>query len=412
MAAFGKDKSQLHGSFLQRAKRSMNKPKRGGGGGAPYFINRYKPPTQGSDMVRILPGNYPVPVVDEDAQAIVVDSEGQPVTEIYNYFQFTEHFHGGRKKSSICSAGPLANFKGKAAPCHACTRFWWEWEQRQANDSDHPKSMSKRDMWVFSVLVMMPFHKVEDKDETGQIKMNDRTGEPYTRWIQCDGRGCEHCKNNKETKRGHVQHWPMGRNHFNTLLAYAVELGKHCAECGNLDCVQDIAWVCQNPDCGEAVIDMTNTQLSDEDIKKITDEPMNCPACKHFDYLQDVYECSNCAKVRKSGRRASLFDVDLYVSRVEDPNGDSNATSLSITRFVGPKPIDNIYGKELREPLNLPKIYVPTSLERQISLFGPPPDRNSKEEEVEDEGGEGEEGGEGGENPPQRTPVNNARPYS
>lgn len=409
--AYGKDKSHLHGNFLQTAKRSMNKAKKGGGGGgAPYFVNRYKPPTQGSDVVRLLPGNYPVPLIDQENGVAILDEHGQQALESFNYFQFVEHFHGGKKKSSICSAGPLANFKGKAQPCHACTRFWWEWEQRQASgDKDKPRAMSKRDMWVFSVLVMMPFHKVEDTDENGQVRKNERTDEAFFKWLQCDGRGCEHCKNKKETKRGHVQHWPMGRNHFNTLVSYAVELGKHCVECAQMDCIQDLAWVCQNPECGEAVIDMTNTQLSDEDIAKITDQPMACPACHHLDYLQDIYECTNCAQSRRGGRRASLFDVDLYVTRVEDPNGETNGTSLSITRFVGPKPIDAIYGKELREPLNLPKIYVPTSLDRQIALFGPPPERDTEEDTQE--GDNGSEDTPEGDGAPKRTPVN-SRPYA
>ena len=83
-------------------------------------------------------------------------------------------------------------------------------------------------------------------------------------------------------------------------------------------------------------------------------------------------ECTQCGR----GEQATLFDFDLEVKRVETTEGNSKQTSLQILRAIGPKPIDPIYGEDLRKPLDLVKIFSPTPIQKQIELFGqvPPED--------------------------------------
>jgi hypothetical protein len=373
--AYGKNRDYLKTNFVQQARRTMTRSK-GERKGAPYYVNTYKPPTHGTDIIRLIPGQFQVPLIDPDKQDYLYDDNGQIVQNTLAYWPHIEHYHGTKKKSAICSAGPLSEFKGKGDPCVACDWFWWEWRKRNATgNKNSPRSMSRRDMWAFTVLVQAPFHKVEDLDEHGNVRMNTNTDKPYFSWRKCTGRGCEMCAAKKESKKGHIQHWPMGRDHFNTLLDYAVQLGKHCRVCSSQDCITELAWVCQHDDCGDAVIEMATTQLTDEQLDKMTSDMVTCPHCKRRTYLKCLFECSVCAMANppREGERATLFDVDLEVKRVEDPSGDSNRTSLSIIRALGPRPIDSIYGEDLRKSLDLPKIYTPSTLERQSALFDLPP---------------------------------------
>jgi hypothetical protein len=382
--AFGKQRPNMN--LRQRGKRSQQRVKRKGGG-APYFRNKYQPPLGVStDVIRLVPCKIKVPLISNEGE-LLLDENGQQAYDISPYLNYKSHFHGGRKKSCICSAGPLGDIKGKADPCEGCDWFWWEWDQRQASGQDKPNAMSRRDMWAFSVLVMADFHQMPDLDEHGNVKKNDKTGKAYYNWEKCAGRGCDGCAQGVKTKKGHRQHWSLGLAHFNTLLDYSLEVGAHCRICSQEDCITSLAWVCQNQECGEAVIDMSTTTLKDEEIDKLTSYTTTCPNCKVEGFLAEVFECSNCQKAGREGDRATMFDVDLTVKRVEASDG-GNQNILQITRSTAPKPIDSDFEEELRKPLALDKIFQPTELKRQIDMFDKAPER-------------GEPSG-------QRTPVNSA----
>ena len=104
--AFGKNKDHLRANFVQQARRTMNRPK-GERRGAPYFVNQYKPPTHGSDTVRLIPGQFSLIIVDHDNKCIMLDDNDAPVTETIPYWPYTEHYHGTMKKSMVCSAPRL-----------------------------------------------------------------------------------------------------------------------------------------------------------------------------------------------------------------------------------------------------------------------------------------------------------------
>lgn len=380
--AFGK---QHNMTLRQRARRATARPKRGGKGFAPYFVNKYQPPTKGYDLIRILPGSYTTPLVDEEAGELVTDDAGNIITDVNPWFQYVLYYHGGKKRSAIGSEGPLGKFKGKGDPCPAADWYWWEYRQRRENNSDKPNSMSRRDMSAFSVLVMAPFYKVPETNEDGSLRVNPNTNEPYYRWEKAPKRGnSQYDAKGYEKKQGHVMHWSLGFGHFNTLIEANTSLGEHCSNCGGRECIRDVAWVCQ--ECGEAVIEMSSTTLSDEDIDKMTSEACTCPHCGNKGYLEDVYECTEC----DNAARGTMFDFDLKVQRVESSDGGSQ-TALSIVEAIGPKPIDRAYGEDMRKGLELDKIFAPTDPKRQIDLFGQPP--------TDDDA-------------PKRTPSSGARPYA
>ena len=345
-------------------------PKTGQGkGGAPYFVNKYVPPDSGPpDIIRVIPAEIPTPRVDFDNKDYARDDEGNIIMDLLPYIKYVEYYHAVKNRSCIGSEGPLGDFKGKGEKCIAADWYWYEWRQRKANNSDKPNAMSRREKFALTVLVQAPFYKVPRVDDAGNIKQNPNTNEPYYDWVKGSKRGNDELAvGGYERKEGHLQHWSLGFSHWNTLTEYTDSLARHCRSCNSQDSIVPVALVCQH--CGDAVVEFDTTQLSDEDLEKVKSEPTACHSCGVVDYLEDMIRCENCGH----GEQATLFDFDLEVKRVKTAGETGNQTTLQIQRAIGPRPIDKIYGEDLRKPLPLDKIFAPTPVERQIELFGSPP---------------------------------------
>jgi len=359
---FGKDPTRLGrvpafgGSLNQRATAFKDHSRGPRTTRGRRFSDEYKPPMgpHALDVGRLLPGNYTVQIAG--------DEKGESLAEVQlEFFPFVEHFDGRTNKSSVCSGGPLHNFKGKRDDCRGCDMFY----EGLGAPKGTTKRMSKRDMFVFNFLHMAPYHKVESLDQnTGQIRVNER-GEPYYDWHPCEGRTCTACKAGKETKHGRVRPWPMGYSHFNTLIeAYNPLVGNSCASCGTKNSIRSIAWVCPVEGCGEAIIDLSTTTMTDADIAKIVMREIECPACKNRVMAQEMYECTACG----NARRASIFDVNIHVQRINNSKEGGNQTTLMVTDWSHPCPIDPSF-TEIAKPLPLDKMYAPTPLEVQDRLF-------------------------------------------
>lgn len=375
----------------QRMRRSTKRaPGTGGGGGRnlPTFVDRYIPPLDSApDMIRILRGEYPEPVIDPDARDFAIDETGKPLVDIVPYYKYVEYFHGTKKRGCIGSEGPLGAYKGKGDPCIAADWYWYEWRERQRTGSKNPNAMSRREKWALSVLVLAPFYKVPRTDQQGNLVVNPNTKEAYYDWAKGSRRANnEYEAAGYEKKQGHAMHMSLGYGQWNSLLEFQDTLGRHCRSCNTQDTIEEEAWLCRN--CGEAVIEMATTRLEDAQIKEMTQDEVTCPHCRHHGFLEELIHCRNCSK----GSRATLFDFDLEIQRVKVGSGDSKNTQLQITRAIGPKPIDATYPEEVRRPLDLVARFAPTPLDKQRELFGTPP---SDEEE---------------ETPVQRTPYNGGRP--
>lgn len=358
-------------NLRQQMKRGTKRPPKGGGGrsGAPYFVNKYVPPDNGpADIIRVIPGNFPTPRVDFDNKDFYRDDDGNIILDPLPYIKYVEYYHGVKNRSCIGSEGPLGDFKGKGEKCIANDWYWHEWRLRKAHNSDKPNSMRRSEKFAFTVLVQAPFYKVPRVGDDGQVKMNQTTNEPYYDWMKGSKRGTdEYATAGYERKEGHLQHWSLGFAHWNTLTEYTDSLARHCRTCGHQDSIEQVALVCQH--CGEAVVEFATTQLSDEDLDKVRSEPTQCPSCSVVDYLEDMIQCTNC----NQGEQATLFDFDLEVKRVKTAGDTGNQTTLQILRAIGPRPIETVYGDDLRKALPLDKIFTPATVEKQIELFGTPP---------------------------------------
>lgn len=348
--AFGKNNSNLASmpGFRQQARaQQAARPKFTGGGGS-IFRNRFQPSTEEPDSIRILRGHYEVEIGQQD---------GSILKQTLYYFPYTEHFHGGLKKSAICSAGPLGMFKGKGQPCLGHEIYW---EDRNNGKKHNQVRISMRELWAFTILHYAPYAKMEQRDDQGNIRTNDQ-GQPYWDWERVFPH--ERMKyQGKEMRDFNVMHWSLGFNHSNTLMEYDKEIGKSCKSCGGRDTIICEAWTCRN--CGEALIEPATTTFSPKEIDDLTAKQVRCASCGHEDFLQEIISCGQCS----NAARAEIFDVDLQVKRVK-PSDGGNQTTLMISSWSNPRPIDQRYA-EFARPLALDKIFQPTPYEKQVELFG------------------------------------------
>jgi len=348
--AFGKDRDALKKvtSLREAGNASRGRPRGGGGaGGWKRFQDQFKPNTVEPDTVRFLPGEYPYTQIHRDGSTEVL---------LLPYFVYTEHFDGRTNGSSICSGGAFADYKDKAEPCIGCDLFW-------ENGGKKGGRMSRREMKAFTILNLSTFHEVDQLDyKTGQVKMNDRTNKPYKEWVKCTGRRCDACASGKPTKKGHIQHYSVGFGHFGQIKDYAKMIGKCCKSCGTRNSIDELAYICGN--CKDAVIDMSTTHLSNEDIAKMVDGDVVCPHCRTEGLLEEIIQCSSC----DNPERAGIFDVDISIKKVAGPEG-TNQSTLMFTEFGPVCPVDPAFDVK---PMDFEGMFAPTTLEQQAQKFKVP----------------------------------------
>jgi len=368
--AFGKDPASLknvvpHGGSwkdqVARATRRVKKPQGTGGGGGAFWADKYQPSEHMSgDAVRVIHGAYQIDRVADDGETLY--------QEIIPWWEYREHFHGYLQKSAICSAGPFHMDRTRRNPCYGCDIFWEDFQIRKqkGKGANTPNRISMREMFVLTVLSMAPFHKIEQVDAMGNLKMSQKTNQPFWNWVKCSGPGCQGCIGNKETKQGHVQPWPMGRDHFLALNAYADYIGTSCTTCKGRGTLSTLTWKCSNLACQEVIVDLRTTTFTMEQINEVVKNPYPCQKCgTNAVPMEEVY-CANCTLQGQTPQRASVFDVDMQVKR--QASAEKKGTQLVVLATSDPKPIDDIYA-DMAKALDLPSKYKPTSLEQQAALF-------------------------------------------
>jgi hypothetical protein len=236
--------------------------------------------------------------------------------------------------------------------------------ERDHNGRKKQGRMSRREMYVFTVLDYGVYHNAPQTDAQGQIRYKDDNVTPWMNWEKCEGQGCQMCRQQLETRRGAARHWMLGWGHYQTLLDADKQIGKSCSNCRAADSIVGLAWTCAA--CGDAIVDMQTTQLKAKEIDELVGKHVQC-GCGYTGFAVEIIECKCCTGAGGAAKRATIFDVDMQVKRVKDPNG-GNATTLSISRWSTPGPIDPLF-TQFAAPLDLAKIYKPTPLDKQRELF-------------------------------------------
>lgn len=368
--AFGKteDRSHLAGTFTQQSSYSNKRPPRQEGGGKPYWIDNYQP-TENVDMVRLIPGSYSNEQVDA--------ATGNVVNSVLPWYLIVEHYHGSLKKGALCSAGPLRRTKGKRNPCVGCDIYWQDYAERERIKSEtgqkvqNPNRISMSEKKVMTVLDYSPYYEAEQIDSrTGRVRTNS-SGQPFMEWRKLYYAN-DPAAAGRNIKNGRALPWQLNFGQFEALRIYTkFNIGECCVGCSGYGTsmnkiLQTLQYVCKS--CRNPAIDARTTTLSPQQIEELFDNPFTCQACGHFNFLEEVVHCEQCAAKGTTPARASLWDVDIQVRMQKDPQSPTK-NILSILNHSQPRPIDPRF-LELAKPLDLPSMFMPTPVEKQKTIWG------------------------------------------
>ncbi len=371
--AFGKNPDQLNsvGTYGQASlgQQAGATARRGRGGSKkrrPYWAGNYdiSDNPQKPSRVRFLRGDY-------KQQVLVQDSADSNVLldDSFSYVMFRDHYHYGKKRGAICSAGPYYMDRDNRLACNGCDFFWSEQDavnEAKARGVVHKRAMSMHDQFVFSLFDYGFHFDLPQTGKDGQFRMNPRTQKPYTEWVKADNPH-DPAYAGHPWKEGHTWAWQIGKQYREILLSWQDVVGVHCTSCGNVNCVTSVGHYCANPQCRQLALD-PNSVMSDEQRKEMTSGLHQCAHCKQNTYLEEFVQCSHCTV----GKRATIFDVDMFMYKLR--SGD-NKTQLVIMSTGAPGPIttqDPAASADIK-PLDLMKKFAPSDLDEQYEQWGDPP---------------------------------------
>lgn len=368
MESFGKkpvDARNLNVSQMSQAQEHSHvydKP----GGNLFYFSNQFKPSILEKTKLRIIPSDYTVklPAVDARGQ-LVMGKDGKPELDTYEhvpYLPVNEHYNAAIKKGFICSGGPFHHHKKWADPCKGCEAYF-------AQKNATKKFMGKRSLNVVTVLILEDFAHAPLRNREGDVvfKKDTNPPEPLLNWVRLN-RGNRDSYAAYEKRDWNKQFWALSYDQWNTLVSYGANfIGNSCKSCCTRDSITTEAYTCKG--CGEAVIDMHDTRLTDPEISKITSSPVRCPACSVTDYLSPIINCNNCG----DAERAEIFDVNLNVSVKEDNRTDIKKTQLILDYDMAPLnpkffAINEPYKFPIASPMNALRQYAPLEFAKQDEM--------------------------------------------
>lgn len=290
-------------SFRRSVGREKRPGRRGSRGG---FRNRYIAPKDniGSPVV-FLPGEYPDPRPDQQVG-------GRPPAN--PYFLSRDHRKGIKGGQSaiidLCSAGwdPA-----QPQPCVWC-------HEKQAGDKNIDNGRDARQVFTLNLVHLVPYHLAPAVDrQSGQVRLNPKTNEPYMNKVMCEGKGCQHCREGHDLMFGAKKYLSVGRNHLENLRTIDADIGRMCSNCHE-GTVSTASFECE--ECGHVIIDCVNNAYTDKEIDGFASEVLTCPNCRHSSLAIETTLCSEC----QDPERTTLFDVVLWLRRT----GEKTDSALSL----------------------------------------------------------------------------------
>lgn len=368
--SFGKDDNHLSnvpgfgsgGTFGQQAAVASTRPTRRGSK-MPYWRNNFdlSENPAAPDRFRVLRGAY---------RQQILDADGNLMEDNFPFVILREHFHGSLQKGAICSAGPYYMDREKRQLCEGCTIFWEDYTERKAkkdrgDTSRGPNRISMMDKFAFTIWDYAYYFEMPQVDSnSGQFRMNPRTNQPYVDWVKARNPQDPQFAGRK-WKEGDLRPWAIGKTWKDTLVNWNVSIGNSCVSCGGRDTVQSRGWFCGNPQCRQLIFDPNSTTMSAEQQAEVTRRSYQCPHCGQKALPHEEVACVNCAQ----GKRAAIFDVDLYGFRQR--SGSGNQTQLVITGYSNPCVVQVADPEVLKsiKPMDLLKRFAPTPVEQQRTLW-------------------------------------------
>ena len=355
---FGKSQRTLASipSFRDQQRAVKRPPNTGGGGGGFYWATqlRLTDSVAGpADIIQLFRSQYEVKIATEDKTI---------ETSILSFVPFVEHGTkvNGQFRSAICSAGPLAHDRKLREPCYGCDRHW-----------EDKTSMSRNTKYGYTALHLHPYAKVPRRDrETNELKMNDRTNEPYYDWTRTSERQLRMDHKGFEVRDYMLAPLVLGYKDNETLSQWNLAVSTACRSCGGPEgSIDTMCWTCES--CGTTLLNPKETEYSPDEILQISESRNICAHCRHEGYLVEEIFCSHCP----DPVRADVYDVKLHMRQPKD-TATGKRGGLTIVKWDAPAALDK---KFLTSPgegkppafhqLDLVKLFAPPPTERQEEIF-------------------------------------------
>lgn len=359
IGGYGASSAQQMGN----ATRRQQGPKKG----SPSWANNFEPSDGTPDYIRLLAGNYQAERINSDT--------GQEYVEDVPWFECAEHYHGGNKRSTICSAGVHYMDQKKAKPCRGCDIWHEDMRERRAIEDrtgvkpQSPNRISRSSQYVFLVLDMCWYFKGFQLDDNQRVMVNQNSGKPFEVWMKYNQDyqneyaymqwHTQQQGKQLEWRNGMVKTWPVRFTQFGVLKGYADVVQNHCKSCGGQNCIRTNGWIC--PNCSAPTI---SSSMPHDEMKKLVSQAIYCNHCRTMAYPRAVQSCMNCP----NPVQANIYDVDMQVQMTRV----NKTKQLIIPWMSPPRPVDPQYAEAMKKLPDVVQKFAPTPMEEQISKFGQP----------------------------------------
>jgi hypothetical protein len=328
---------------IARMMRGTVKNKKSFSGGS--FKDQYSPQEGSAGKITpivLFKGNYVTPIAREDGK-------GSRKFES-PYGLIMRHYYATSNKYGRCSAG-LADVRDGSGnlvvdvgskPCIGC--------DESEKGKDFGMSWAKK-VHVFNGILLADFHLV-DSD-----KKNEQTGKFFKTPVECEGRGCKHCKIRIEKQFGRRVYWPLNPKFTDQLTDFVDFILSATCNCGGEITV--VAYEC--PKCGVCYHDLEHDSADKSELESLRLDVQECKSCAYVGYMKAVNECNKC----DDARPLNLWDVKMSLFK----SGEKTTTSLQVGRYspITDEEFEKV--KHLMVPVDLDKIFKNLSLKEQGELY-------------------------------------------
>jgi len=344
--------------------RASTRSPKGKGGSGGSWTQRFRAPGANEDPAQIVlvPGEYEI---------VLQTGKGKPFKLQRRYGIVYRHYNATKKKYCRCTAGLAMDGKPNNyiivpgnQPCPSCRTM-----------EDGAAWMQIRKLHVFSIVLLDHFHLV-DSD-----RVNDRTGEAYKEYEECQGKRCKLCKKGVKRVFGKRMYWPLGPMHAGQLGDIARKtLATKCA-CGGR--IRPIAAQC--PACGATLRDFDDEPFdTKKELAEFRSSSHTCvnDDCSYKGPFLEIPECDSCRKATPLG----LFNTKLEVYMA----GKGTQSVLQVSDF---EPLSVKLKAKIKDamiPFNLDKVwdFKPLDPDEQAKVMGiDNPFDNYSDDIEEDESG-------------------------
>ena len=285
----------------------------------------------------------------------------EPVKVPKTWYQYEKHFHPATKRSMICSSGP-----SRSEPCFGCAMRRAHYNKMDAVEERtgvRPKGeppISGQSQYAFSVIVMEDIVTLPKRQPDGSPKLS-KAGKPIydyvpEPWVGGPVQGAA-------KSFGRRYHLSLSKTHWNQLIeADQTTMRNYCANCATGLVAHAV--VC--PDCETGY--PLSTPESGDSLTELRNKGFDC-ACGYHGPMVPQLTCSGCGHPEE-GR---LTDFDIRVKKEVLTKTATNFKIIGVRKPLSSVSSEEVRGRVLRElelPLNLPSIFVPTTLDEQQKILG------------------------------------------